>query len=207
MRTREQKKKDTAQFFDDIKEKKAAAQKEKNRQAVRNNREKKRQLVAPFRPRHTEGRVALESLNAGKSKDVVLNDEDVDRVVELCRLLTEKDLLEKYSSWGLRAVALGITSRQLFTLRQTRTYHRVLIETIRNGALEGTAEALPAQSRHAKSPMLPGSQTAFSKLAEIGGASGGLKSLTLNQTNNFEGELRKLAEGAIIDVPAEPTED
>ncbi len=117
-------------------------------------------------------------------------------------MLTEDDMLIKYPTWRLRAVALDITEKVLFTLRQTKFYHRALIEVMRNKALEGAAEAIPAQSEHAKKAAKTGSQTAFKLMSDMGGITTGPKSLTLHQTNNFEGELRKLAE-TVVDVEAE----
>lgn len=169
----------------------------------RKRRETKRQAVAVFQPRFTEGKRSFESLLSGKALDVTLSDEVHDKVVELVAMVTEDDLLAKYTTWEMRAVALGISPQRLYTLRQTRTFQTLLVQAIRAQAMMGVAESTGPQKDLAKAAFAKGSTLAYAKLASVAGMEQA-KSVKVTQNNiTLEQSLRSEAMKVIKVVDAE----
>ncbi len=189
-----------------IARRKARKKKTKAKASQKKSRKKKRRREAVFNVRHTEGRIAYHSLLDGKAKEVAFTPQEQDKLAELVAMLTQKTLLKMYTTWPSRAIAVGVSTRTLFSWRQSKLFKQMLMQTMQAEALVGVAIALPSQIDHAAKPEAKGGNQSFKNIADLAGASQP-KNLTLTQNNTlnmtWEQQLANISDGKIVDVEDE----
>lgn len=165
-------------------------------------RVEKRRTPAMFMAKFSEGARVAKELLGGEGTDRPLDEDRLAKAADLVAMLTDDVALAKYPTWELRAIALSMTPQQLWTLRQTKTYKKMLVEAIRGAAMENVAGAVGSQGEIAKSTGHKGSTAAFDKLGKVAGLEGP-KSVKISQTNvSFETKMREAALGAAAAVEA-----